>query len=54
VDIKVGDLFNLSNGETVKIESIEELERVDTQTYIISVEDNRNFYANNILVHNKI
>jgi hypothetical protein len=54
VKIKVGDLFNLSNGESVKIESIEELERVDTQTYIISVEDNRNFYANNILVHNKI
>jgi hypothetical protein len=54
VEIKVGDLFNLSNGETVKIESIEELERVNTQTYIISVEDNRNFYANNILVHNKI
>jgi len=54
VKIKVGDLFNLSNGESVKIESIEELERVDTQTYIISVEDNRNFYANNVLVHNKI
>lgn len=51
--IKVGDLLNLVNKENVEILSIVELDRVDTQTYIISVEDNRNFYANKILVHNK-
>ena len=35
------------------IRLIEELPAVETQTYIITVEDNHNFYANNILVHNK-
>ena len=53
VKIKVGDFVNLANKETVEIISIVELDRVDTQTYIISIEDNRNFYANQILVHNK-
>jgi intein/homing endonuclease len=52
-EIKVGDFVNLANKETVEIISIVELDRVDTQTYIISVENNRNFYANQILVHNK-
>jgi intein/homing endonuclease len=51
--IKVGDFVNLANRQTEEIISIVELDRVDTQTYIISVEDNRNFYANQILVHNK-
>jgi intein/homing endonuclease len=51
--IKVGDFVNLVNKEIVEIISIVELDRVDTQTYIISVKDNRNFYANKILVHNK-
>lgn len=51
--IKVGDFVNLSNKEKAEIISIIELDRVFTQTYIISVEDNRNFYANNVLVHNK-
>ena len=51
--IKVGDSLNLLNGSTVKIKSIKELDRIDTQTYIITVENNRNFYANQILVHNK-
>lgn len=52
VAIKEGDKVNLVEGEAT-IVSIEELERVDTQTYIISVKDNRNFYANGVLVHNK-
>ena len=51
--ISVGDFVNLLNKKTVEIVSIVELDRVDTQTYIISVENNRNFYANQILVHNK-
>jgi intein/homing endonuclease len=53
ISIKVGDEFNLLNESRVKIESILELDRVDTQTYIFSVDGNRNFYANGILVHNK-
>jgi hypothetical protein len=53
VSIKVGDEVNLVNKHTSKIESIVELERVDTRTYIFSVDGNRNFYANGILVHNK-
>ena len=53
IEIRVGDFVNLSDNETVKIESIMELSRINTRTYIISVEDNHNFYANKILVHNK-
>jgi intein/homing endonuclease len=53
IEIQVGDLLNLVNNEVVEIISINELDRVDTQTYIFSVEGNRNFYANGILVHNK-
>jgi intein/homing endonuclease len=53
IEIKVVDLLNLVNNEVVEIVSIKELDRVDAQTYIFSVEDNRNFYANGILVHNK-
>jgi len=52
--IKVGDLVYISNGVSkTAIKDIIELDEVDTQTYIITVEDNHNFYANNILVHNK-
>lgn len=52
--IKVGDLVYLpTNGSRTAIKEIEELSQVDTQTYIITVEDNHNFYANNVLVHNK-
>ena len=35
------------------IREIEVMPTEDVQTYIITVEDNHNFYANNILVHNK-
>lgn len=37
----------------VAIEKIEPQPLVDTQTYIFTVEDNHNFYANGILTHNK-
>ena len=37
----------------VVIEKIEPQPLVDTQTYIFTVEDNHNFYANGILTHNK-
>jgi intein/homing endonuclease len=53
ISIKAGDRVNLIDKETAVIESILELDRVETQTYIFSVEGNRNFYANGILVHNK-
>jgi intein/homing endonuclease len=52
--IKVGDfVYPLDGDVNVEIVSIEELPRVETQTYIFSVDGNRNFYANGILVHNK-
>jgi intein/homing endonuclease len=52
--IKVGDLVNLpTNGSKTAIKEIELLPEEDVQTYIITVEDKHNFYANNILVHNK-
>ena len=50
--MKVGQLIKMKVGHT-SITSIEELPMVDTQTYIITVEDNHNFFVNNILVHNK-
>jgi intein/homing endonuclease len=53
IDINVGDSVTLSDGNVALIEKIEKLEKNKTQTYNISVEDNRNFFANNILVHNK-
>ena len=53
VKIEVGDILSDIQLNDVTIESIEELERVDTQTFIIHVEDNNNFFAEDILVHNK-
>jgi len=53
VKIEIGNQVHKHNGEKLEIISINELERVQTQTYIISVEGNRNFYLNGILVHNK-
>ena len=52
--IKAGDMvYTLDSDIETTILSITELPVVPTQTYIFSVEDNRNFYANGILVHNK-
>lgn len=52
--IVVNDIVHtLKHPTNTKISSIEELPLEDTQTYIITVEDNHNFYANGILVHNK-
>lgn len=48
--IQIGDAVSLMS---VSITDIIELPAEDTQTYIITVEDNHNFYANEILVHNK-
>ncbi len=53
IEIKLGDVVNVSDDTQTTIEKIEVLELVDTQTYIITVENNHNFYANKILVHNK-
>ena len=53
IEIKLGDVFKTSDNENVKLISINELDKVSVQTYIISVEDNRNFFANKILTHNK-
>jgi intein/homing endonuclease len=51
--IKLNDVVRFADGGFHAITNIEELPIVDTQTYIITVEDNHNFFANNILVHNK-
>jgi hypothetical protein len=51
--IVVGDTIYLSNGSTSTIDEIEDLPMLDYQTYLITVADNHNFYANGILVHNK-
>ena len=51
--IKVGDIVHTLQGDTYSIVDIDILRPDNTQTYIIRVEDNHNFYANNILVHNK-
>ena len=51
--IKVGDALNLQNGETASIISIVEKDKISVQTYIFTVENNHNFYANEVLVHNK-
>jgi intein/homing endonuclease len=51
--INVGDILNSQENEEISILSITENERVLTQTYIFTVEDTNNFYANGVLVHNK-
>lgn len=52
--IQVGDSVIDIDRNRVEIISIKDSEITEpTQTYIISVENNRNFYANGILVHNK-
>ena len=53
-EIKVGDLVYVSNGVSqTAIKEIEVLDVDSTPTYIITVKDNHNFYANSVLVHNK-
>lgn len=47
------DVVNLYDGTTTVLNGLHRLPEIDTQTYIITVADNHNFYANNILVHNK-
>jgi hypothetical protein len=51
--IKVGDNLYTLNGGKAKITNIEEITTVPTNVYIITVQDNHNFFANKILVHNK-
>ena len=51
--IKVGDLVKLSTGSQTAIKEIQILPFKETQTYIFEVEDNHNFFANGVLVHNK-
>jgi len=59
LDSKVGELKVGSNLvdeslNMVKVVGISELDRVPTQTYVLKVENNHNFFANGILVHNKL
>ena len=48
--IQVGDIVHTSWEEIEGVTNIEQLSFDLTQTYIITVEDNHNFYANGILV----
>jgi intein/homing endonuclease len=53
--IETGDfVYMIPNDNEVTIEKIEPQPLKDTQTYIFTVEDNHNFYANGILTHNKL
>ena len=51
--LKIGTNLLNSNLDPVVVIDLEEQEREPTQTYIFHVEDNSNFFANDILVHNK-
>lgn len=53
-EIKIGDILIKADGSRSAIKDIDAgLLDEDIQTTIICVEDNHNFYANGILVHNK-
>jgi len=51
--IEINDTVFHVDGDELTITNIEVQPEIDTQTYIFSVKDNPNFYANGILVHNK-
>lgn len=51
--LSIGFGMKKQSGEVSKIKSIEELFTTPTQTYNISVEGNHNYFANEILTHNK-
>ena len=51
--VKLGDMVTMVTGSLTAIKEITILEPNDVQTYIFTVEDNHNFYANKVLVHNK-
>lgn len=51
--LKVGDsLYDINMNKDI-VTSISEIDKKEYQTHIITVEDNNNFFANGILVHNK-
>jgi len=53
--LEEGDLLLNSNNETVSIHSITPINvLVPIQTYNLSIEGNHTYYANDILVHNKL
>jgi hypothetical protein len=45
------NVVNLNDGETTDLFGLVSLPNVETQTYNLTVEDNHNFYANTVLVH---
>jgi intein/homing endonuclease len=51
-EIEIGDVVNLNNGDIAVIENIEVVSSKET-VYTFEVETNHNYYANNVLVHNK-
>jgi len=51
--IRIGDHLQKIDGSKVMIGNIEVQDEIDTKTFLLRVENNNNFYANKILVHNK-
>lgn len=51
--IEEGDLLFDMDGTEIKIIKIVPKDKEVTQTYIMTIEDNHNFFANGILTHNK-
>jgi hypothetical protein len=52
-ELQSNDICKTDISEDIKILSVELLEETHTVYNLLSVSDNHNFYANNILVHNK-
>lgn len=53
-NLQVGSLLIDENLNLVEVVGISELDRKPVQTYVFKVENNHNFFANGILVHNKL
>ena len=51
--IEEGDILFDNEGSEIKIIKIVPKDKILTPTYIMTIEDNHNFYANGILTHNK-
>jgi len=51
--LEKGDILMLENGKNEKIESIELKEVPDTVIYNLQIDNNKTYYANEVLVHNK-
>lgn len=51
--IEIGDVMIGESNQSVKLDRIDILDKNSTQTFMITVADNHNFFANGFLSHNK-